>query len=292
MNYHILYNPLAGNGDAENKIRAILSSYEGDMIFTDITELNDYAEFFSSLGDDETVIIAGGDGTLNRFINSTVNIEIKCDVLYCAGGSGNDFLHDVGTPDNDKPLKINDYIKDLPVVEVNGKEYRFLNNVGFGIDGYCCEVGDEMKKTSDKPVNYTAIAIKGLLFHYKPCGATVTVDGKEYRYEKVWLAPTMQGSFDGGGMMPTPEQDRNDPSGELSLLLFHGSGKLKTLRVFPSIFKGEHVKHEKIVTIHKGSDISVTFDKPTALQIDGETILGVTSYHAKAKAAVAAEAML
>ena len=44
---------------------------------------------------------------------------------------------------------------------------RFINGIGFGIDGYCCEVGDQLKAKSDKPVNYASIAIKGLLFHYK-----------------------------------------------------------------------------------------------------------------------------
>ena len=86
-------------------------------------------------------------------------------------------------------------------------------------------------------------------------------------------------------MIPTPDQKRE--SGELSLMIFHGSGKIKTLMIFPSIFKGEHVKNTKYVTVVKGRDIEVEFDRPTALQIDGETVLGVTGYKATAKSAVA-----
>ena len=289
MNYNVLYNPLAGSGNCKSTLDRLASLYGDEFCAHDITKITDYKELFASLGENDAIILCGGDGTLNRFINDTEGIEISCDVLYYPSGSGNDFLHDVGKNADDAPFKINDYIKDLPIVEINGKTYRFLNNVGFGIDGYCCEVGDEQKKVSPKPVNYTAIAIKGLLFHYKTCGATVTVDGKEYRYEKVWLAPTMKGRFYGGGMMPTPDQDRNDPEGALSILLFHGSGALKTLMVFPSIFKGEHVKHTDMVAIHKGHEISVTFDKPAAVQIDGETIVGVTSYRAISRVPVAAE---
>ena len=58
----------------------------------------------------------------------------------------------------------------------------------------------------------------------------------------------------------------------------HGSGKFKTLAVFPSIFKGGHVKHTEMVEILTGHDIEVRFDSPCALQIDGETIRNVTSY--------------
>ena len=48
--------------------------------------------------------------------------------------------------------------------------------------------------------------------------------------------------------------------------------------VFPSIFKGEHVRHTEMVSIFTGCEISVVFDRPTALQIYGETISGVTQY--------------
>ena len=150
--------------------------------------------------------------------------------------------------------------------------------IGYGIDGYCCEVGDALREKSGKPVNYTAIAIKGLLFHYHPTNAIITVDGVAHRYNKVWLAPTMNGRFYGGGMMPTPDQKRFSEDKKVSTMLFFGSGKLKTLYVFPSIFKGEHIKHPEMCTVLTGKEIQVEFDRPTALQIDGETVLGVTGY--------------
>lgn len=36
---------------------------------------------------------------------------------------------------------------------------------------------------------YTSIAINGLLFHYKPTSAVVTVDGKTHPHHHVCLAP-------------------------------------------------------------------------------------------------------
>ena len=176
-------------------------------------------------------------------------------------------------------MEIGKYLKHLPQVEVNGKKYLFLNGVGYGIDGYCCEVGDKLRETSDKPVNYAGIAIKGLLFHYKPTAAKVTVDGVEHSYRKVWIAPTMHGRFYGGGMMPAPRQRRDNEKGTVSVTLFHDSGKLHTLAVFPNIFKGTIEKSKKMIDVFEGKDITVEFSEPRALQIDGETILGVTKYH-------------
>ena len=282
MTYYILHNPFAGSKGAETPARLTALAEKNTVTECDITVISkDYPAFFASLAEDDLIILHGGDGTLNRFINDTDGIHFSQDVLYAPGGTGNDFLRDLNMPFDTEPFSVRPYIENLPFVEIKGKRYRFLNNVGFGIDGYCCEVGDAQKKAApEKPVNYTAIAIKGLLFHYKPTTATIVVDGKEYVYKKAWLAPTMKGRYYGGGMNATPAQDRMDPEGKLSVMLFYGKGRLATLIAFPSIFKGEHIKHKKMVAIHEGNEIRVSFDSPRAVQIDGETILGVTEYRA------------
>lgn len=99
---------------------------------------------------------------------------------------------------------------------------------------------------------YTSIAINGLLFHYKPTSAVVTVDGKTHPYHHVWLAPTMNGRYYGGGMMPTPAQRRLNPDGTISTMVMYGKGRLKPLTVFPSIFKGAHIRHNEMAEVLTG----------------------------------------
>lgn len=279
METYVLFNPHAGGNRCAKEAELLQALYPYDLRFCDMTAIMDYAAFFASLSTEDEIILCGGDGTLNRFINNTDGLEIQNEILYYAVGTGNDFAHDLGRQSGGNPFPITEYLRNLPKVTVKRRTHRFLNGIGFGIDGYCCEVGDRLHSQSDKPVNYTAIAIKELLFHYKPTDAAVNVDGKEYHYHKVWLAPTMNGRFYGGGMMPTPMQDRRNPEHTATLMVLYGSGKLKTLTVFPSLFKGEHIRHTEMVDIHTGHDITVTFDHPTALQIDGETITNVTEYH-------------
>ncbi len=288
--YHVFYNPLSGNGSGAACVEKLKEIITEEIKFTDVREVKDYASYFAALTEADSVVVAGGDGTLNHFVNDIDGVEIRNDVYLFTMGTGNDFKNDVA-PNEEGLIKINDYIKDLPIVEVNGMTRRFINGIGYGIDGYCCEVGDELAKKSDKPVNYAGIAIKGLLFHYKPTHATVTVDGTTEEYNRVWLAPSMNGRFYGGGMNIAPAQDRLATPKTLSVVVLHGSGKLKTLMLFPSIFKGEHIKHEKQVSIRTGKDITVKFDRPVALQIDGETVLGVTEYTVHATAAQANEAV-
>ena len=282
MKKFAIYNPHAGNGITDETVKSFLSP---DTELVDITKIDTYADFFATKSSDDTIIICGGDGTLNRFANDTKNIEIPCEISYLALGTGNDFLKDIEA-NNDEIVPISNYLKNLPTVTVKGKDYLFLNNVGFGIDGYCCEVGDAMKARGETDINYSAIAIKGLLFHFKPKNAVVTVDGVRKEYKKVWIAPTMNGRFYGGGMMPTPSQDRLDSEAKLSVMIWHDSGKLRTLTAFPSLFKGEHLKHTAMIEVLSGHEITVEFDEPCALQIDGETILGVTSYTARKRTGV------
>ena len=203
---------------------------------------------------------------------------VKNNVYLFGSGTGNDFLTDIGKQAGEEVL-INRYLTDLPTVYVNGMEKLFINNMGFGIDGYCCEVADQIKAVSpQKEINYSGIAIKGLLFHFKPCHAVITVDGKTHEFDHVWIAPTMKGRYYGGGMNMAPDQDRS--SGKLSVVVYHCRSKLKALMAFPSIFKGEHIQNKDIVSVFTGNDISVSFSHPCAAQIDGETVLDVTEYRA------------
>lgn len=283
---YVLVNPLASGGKAEEKVEEAVKNFKNAeykklcLIDLDVKEVVKNAE------PEDNIVIIGGDGTLNRFANDTADMEFNCPVYIYKSGTGNDFMKDVEDKVENSMVRINDYITDLPTITVKGKSYRFVNGIGYGIDGMCCEVADKMRAQGKENINYAGISIKLLIHGYKCPDAKVTVDGKVYNFRKVWLASGMKGRYYGGGMQIAPSQDRT--SGKLTAAIIHNSGKLKTLLVFPKLFKGEHVKHKKIFTAIEGRKITVEFSHPMALQIDGETILDVSSYtirsHAKVKA--------
>ncbi len=254
-------------------------------VYEDLTQIHDVFLAITSITAQDKVIIAGGDGTLNHIVNDFLGRVPDREIWYYASGSGNDFYKDVKKDGQDGLILLNEYIRNLPTVDVNGLKRLFLNNVGYGLDGYCCEEGDRQRRKSSKPINYSLIALKGLLFAYKPVSARITVDGKSYAYKKVWLAPAMNGRYYGGGIMMAPGQQRLNPKGELSLVVVHRLARLPALPLFPKIYSGKHVGLKKYVDVISGHDISVEFNRPTALQIDGETVLGVTKYRAISHAA-------
>lgn len=269
MKYY-LYNAKANNGIKPNTPESIELIDAVDM---------DYRAFFDRLAPEDEVVLVGGDGTLNYFINAMKGCEIRHNVYLYGSGTGNDFLTDIGHKAGDEVL-INQYLVNLPTVRVNGIESLFINNMGFGIDGYCCEAADEIRaKTPNKEINYAGIAIKGLLFTRRSTNATVTVDGKEYKFQHVWLAPTMKGRYYGGGIKMAPDQDRN--SDHLTVVVYHSLSRLVSLVNFPKVFEGTHVKKTGMVSVITGNKIHVKFDRPYAAQIDGETVLNVYEYEAE-----------
>lgn len=279
--YYVMFNPLSNNKSGESETKNIEKCIpDGEFEYKSVLEIDDFKKELDSIPSDVTPVLAGGDGTINRFVNAIEGYELNRDIIYFPAGSGNDFMHDISPDGKMKYVVLNPYIKNLPKVEVNGVVQRFINGIGFGIDGYCCEVGDSLREsaTTTKPINYAGIAIKGLLFHFKPVTATVDVDGIKRVYKGTWLAPTMNGRFYGGGMNATPNQDRLNKEGTVSTLVMFGKGKIRTLAIFPSIFKGAHIKYTNTCVVRSGYDVKVSFDRPCALQIDGETVLNVTSY--------------
>ena len=280
MNY-LLYNPLSNNNAKESKAQELLAKLgEGEL--KDITTI-DAKEFFAGLKKDDKVYLVGGDGTLNHFANDMDGVDIANDVYYYAGGSGNDFFTDVKDKvDENGLIRINEIIKDLPTVYVNGMERKFINGIGYGLDGMCCQIADDQRAKGVEKINYSAIAVKLLLFTYKKRTAKVVVDGVEKTYKNVWILPTMKGKYYGGGMKIAPEQDRANPDKTVSVVVLRCGSRLKTLINFSKIFTGEHVKLTDMVEIRTGKEIYVEYDAPTALQIDGETVRNVANYTVKA----------
>lgn len=275
---YLLFNPLANNSKGEQDARMWASDNNAKCEFKSLLEISDMKAFFDGLGEDDDVILTGGDGTLNRFANDVYGYGFKNPVFYVKCGSGNDFYRDNEKYAKDGRIDLRPFLKDLPLVTVNGIQRRFLNGIGYGIDGETCRIGDIQRATSDKPVSYSKIAIRLLLGSYKLKKANVTVDGRTSKFENVWMASTMKGRFYGGGMMVAPAQDRFNKEGTVSVVALYKKSRLITLMRFPSLNKGEHVNKKDWVTVQTGKKVTVSFDQPCALQIDGDVIENVLTY--------------
>ena len=284
MKYIILYNSLADNKNGLERARMVEAKLEKNDVckYVDIFQIDDLVAYVKNIPEDEIPVLCGGDGTINHFVTDLNGECIEREVMYFPCGSGNDFSRDIIGDESQEFIKLNKYISNLPKVKVNDKQYRYVNNVGFGVDGYVCEEADRLRKTTNFSINYTLIAIKGLLLKFKGKTATVKVDGKEYVFKKAWIASTFNGRYYGGGMQIVPSQDRLSEDGLQTFVCLHDCGKIKAMIVFAGVFDLKHLNNKKNVTFLRGKDIEVSFDSPSPIQIDGEAFSGITSYKVQA----------
>lgn len=278
MEYAILYNPYSCGGKGlklAKEIEPLMG--EHTYVYHDLTKIESLDDFLTSLPKTTEVILTGGDGSLNGFVNQIESTHQK-NIYFYASGSGNDFARDIGFKKQTKPVIINHYVQNLPTAVIKGKTYKFLNCIGSGMDGYCCGEVERLRAISQKRGNYLVAAIKGLLYAYKPCTVHVNADGKEYTFKNTWLVPTMNGRFFGGGFMAAPKQDRNNPEHTLSLVAMHSRNFFKIVIAFLLIMKGKHTKMKSMIKVIEGHEFSVKLDRSATLQIDGETIKDVSEY--------------
>ena len=276
---YVLMNPRANNGLGEQDAREWAKCLNEEVTYVNVLETKDMASFVKGLNPEDVIIVAGGDGTLNHFANDIVELDVKNEMYYVKSGSGNDFYRDNKEHCNELGMiSLNKFVQNLPIVHVNGITRRFINGIGYGLDGETCRAGEEMRMKTTEKIDYTKIAIKLLLGGYKLNHATVTVDGVTMEHDYVWLASTMKGRYYGGGLMVAPLQNRFDEEHRVSVVALYKKSRLGTLLRFPSLNKGEHIKKKDWVTTRLGKKVEVKFDKPCALQIDGEVVENVTSY--------------
>lgn len=280
MNY-LFYNPLSNGGKGELRLEEVKAKITGDIKVLDIRGFN-MKDFFNSLVKEDKVYILGGDGTLNHFANDVIDVDIKNDVYLISSGTGNDFFNDQKEMIENDMIRINEHVKNLPHVYVNGMDRVFLNGIGFGIDGETARIGEEQRLKSTKPVNYAGIAVKLCLGKYKKNISKVIVDGVCYNDKDVWLASTMKGKFYGGGMMVAPNQNRFNKDNKVTFVCLHKRSRLVTLMRFTSLFKGEHIKWSDWCYTIEAKHTIVEFKYPCSLQIDGEIVENVLKYEVKA----------
>lgn len=272
---YIFYSKNAAHGRGMQQALALSKTIEGGA---QIRALENFrlVDLFSVVEKEDRVILLGGDGTINHLINSPTMYPCSRNLFYAPGGSGNDFYRDVRESERSDIFPLTPYLQKLPTVKFGDRYLRFLNGVGFGLDGYACAAVAAARGQKKKPPHYATIALKGLLWKFKPMNATVTIDGVTHWFRDVYIATAMFGRYYGGGVKIAPEQDRK-VSDSLSVVIAHGP-RFAILPVFAKIFKGTHIHHKKYVTILRGNQITVKFDRACAMQVDGDVYPETTSY--------------
>ena len=75
--YYILYNAKAAGGTGEKTARKLEEILKGEKLeFKAVNEM-DYSSFLSSVYPEDKIVLVGGDGTLNYFVNDVRRLDVR-----------------------------------------------------------------------------------------------------------------------------------------------------------------------------------------------------------------------
>ena len=252
---YVFYNPLAGGGKILEDLELLPFVMDETCVFCDMTRPETYESALFAMDAEDPLILCGGDGTLNRFVNVMDGIHRPNQVLYYPCGQNNDFARNYGREYGCNPFPVTNSLKGLPRVSIGERKGIFLTGILF----------DTVRRDSRK----NAANIE----KNKPCNLKITVDKALYHYEKVRFAAVMKGRYCGGGLLPDPQRHPTDR--HLSCMVICGCGAGRAKALLRKLQKGI-IPHSRNLYIRRGKQICLSFGQPVNIFTDGEPTVGVT----------------
>ena len=232
--------------------------------------------------DVETIIAAGGDGTINEVVNGILmKPESSCHLGIVNLGSGGDLARSLRLPkkimdqvqliSSAKPKRID--IGKLECSKEDGNPFLryFINECQVGISGAIVnEVSSWLKK------NWGAMAFKLVsviqIFSYKATNITFEINQQPQIQLPALGVVLANGRYCGGGMKLTPKANFDD--GFLDLVVIGEMNIPSRLYYFASMLINWKIRSNKILrnTIRT---IQIQSDPPVLVEVDGE-LIGLT----------------
>jgi diacylglycerol kinase (ATP) len=129
----------------------------------------------------------------------------------------------------------------------------------------CADTANNLKWPKG-PNSYVAAMLIELP-RFKPIEYSITVDGENRKIRAMLCGVANVKNF-GGGMMISPDSEVTD--GELEVFILHEVSRPRLLRIFPTVYKGEHTRFPE-VEIFKAKSIRIENDS-CPMTADGEVI--------------------
>lgn len=217
------------------------------------------------------IVAIGGDGTSQLGVN--IAMETSLPLGLVPAGSGNDQVRELGISLNDPAgavYNIAEGIKnprkvDVMWVETSYRKFWSFGSISAGFDALCAERANGLKWPKG-PNSYVAAMLLELP-KFKPINYRVVADGIEREFKAMLCGVANVKNF-GGGMRISPNSEMTD--GEVEVFILHEVSRPKLLRIFPTVYKGEHLQFKE-VEIFKAKEIRIENDG-FPMTCDGEII--------------------
>jgi diacylglycerol kinase (ATP) len=215
-------------------------------------------------GEITKILSLGGDGLFHLLLQ--LAIEFDLPLAITPGGSGNDFYRTLGWQD----FELSSFLKIITTTEPSAVDVGVVDGEYFGAilsSGFDSIVNERanLLKWPKGPAKYNlAIALE--LPRFKAIPYKIFADEKILEVSAMLIA-VGNGSSYGGGMKICPAADLHDDL--LDIVILHPLSKYEFLKVFPTVYKGEHISHSQIQVIRAKK---VRIESQAVAYADGERI--------------------
>jgi diacylglycerol kinase (ATP) len=217
----------------------------------------------------DALVVVGGDGTLASILEEVV--ESALPVALVPAGTGNDLARALGLPSDvaaAAELALRGRARPIDVCEatcVDGRA-KYLTVAALGFDALVSERTNRLRWPHGRARYYLALLIE--LVRLRPLRFDLLIDGTPTGAAPgVLIAVGNTGSY-GGGMPICPDADPGD--GLLDVTHVAPIGRLRLLRLFPLLLKGQHLGRPEVRAL-RGSSVEV--DAPgLVVYADGERV--------------------
>ena len=261
MKYVFLINSFSlkkRTDEVKNKIIQVANNLNLDYIIEVNSSTYSTEDILKKYKDTKNVIIClGGDGTINRVLNSVVGTK---NILgYIPFGTGNDFYRT-----NKELLKSG--INKIDLIKINNR--YFINVACFGIDADIANSDNIVhSKLIPKTLRYKVSILKHFI-SYKPRLMKVILNKEKYKDYYTTVA-VCNAKYYGGGFNINPKANLND--GLFEVYLVESLSKVKMANLILSMKKAKHI-NSKYIKILSTNNINIKFPNSVKANIDGDII--------------------
>lgn len=267
----VLLNPVAGKGKAKNKVFEMVDIFDrhgysttvvptrpGDGISKQITEEAPHHD---------TIVIIGGDGTLNHAVNGMLKNGVDLPVGYIPLGSTNDFGNSLG-------LSANVHTACEKIAQGEGKpidvgKFGERYFIYIAATGMFTEASYATSQQMKNALGHSAYIMKGITTISPAHISRYTVETPEGTVDGEFIYGSVSNSLRAGGVFKLPKDMVEFDDGSFELIL---AAAPKNIIDGTSLMNGivRSDINNRNFTVRKGDRFVFRFEKPHGWTLDGE----------------------
>jgi diacylglycerol kinase (ATP) len=200
---------------------------------------------------------------INGIMQSKRSSEVKFGII--PEGGGNDFARNFKlSNDVEKAVEVLVQEETAPVDVGKIENLYFINALGLGFDAQVAEYARKIKYLNGLPRYFVAL-IKALV-KLKPHFINLVINNEFFDISAI-LISIGNGLSTGGGFLLTPHAKVDD--GKFDVCILHEVKLGTLLKVLPTVFSGNHIKHKKVEII-RSDVVNIKTDRVLPIYFDGE----------------------